>query len=221
MKIRCDNGLCDRLRFIFSYIQSTRKTDTELTVCWLNNIKCNGWFVDYFHPIKDVIFTTDINHCDVFDWKPCPGFDPKDLFIYKELLLLPHMEEKINHLAKTMANFIAVHVRRTDKVTYNGIHNLTSDQTFFNFIENNPDYNVFLASDNAESQEIFKKRYGKKIFCSSQIVPTESFRKTSLEIAIIDLFLCIKSKKFLGTNLSGFSDMIYQFHKERSIIKML
>lgn len=221
MKIRCDNGLCDRLRMIFSYLQKSRQKNEELVVCWIPNKKCNGCFLDLFKPIPKVTFTTNPDNCDLHGWEPCPQFNPEKIFIYKELIPNKELEEKINTLQSELNNhYASIHVRRTDKVVYNGLQSLTSDLDFFKFIDNQTS-KVFLATDNSNTQELYKKKYPKKIICSSEIKPSpDEFRETSLTIAAIDLFTCIKSKKFLGTNLSGFSKVIEQFHKEKKNIKL-
>ena len=212
MKIRCDNGLCDRLRVIFSYLKKAQKNNEDLIICWIINEKCNGHFLNLFKPIHRVTFTTNTENCDFFGWQPCSDFDPNLSFIYKDLLLLDNLQEKINEIKSKMEiNYASIHIRRTDKVTYNGLEKLTSDSDFFTFIESHKQ-KIFLATDNYDTQKEYKKKYKEKIICSSEITSTNEFRKTSLQIATIDLFTCINSKYFLGTNISGFSKIIEQYH---------
>lgn len=217
MKVRCDNGLCDRLRFMFSYLLKARQLDQELTVCWIPNVKCNGNFLDLFQPVQNVTFTTDTTDCDIFDWRPCAEFDPQKVFLYNDLHMRDELENRTTEMVSRLGRYIAIHARRTDKITYNGLDSVTPDSEFFRFIDQYSEVNIFLATDNSNTQKVFKQKYGDKLFYLSEIVPSNSteieFRETSLDLAVIDLFVCTKAWQFLGTNISGFSRVIEQFRK--------
>lgn len=212
MKVQCDNGLCDRLAMIFSYLKKERLNGLKLDVCWIPNIKCNGHFLDLFEPIDDLVFSDDSN-VDFHGWRPCEDFNPHNVFLYEDLNLLPRLKSWVNRLRSEMGSYVAVHVRRTDKVTYNGLEKLTLDSDFFDFIDKSGFESIFLATDNQDTQKLFKERYEKRLFWSSEIVPTESFRKTSLDVAAVDLFTCVFADKFLGTRMSGYSHFISQFRR--------
>lgn len=217
MKVRCDNGLCNRLVVIFSHLKKARKNNENLIVYWLVNQECNGHFLDVFEEIPDVTFTNNSNNCDFIGWKPCVGFEPSKFFVYQELKVIDKIKNQINNLVSFMNDdYVAIHVRRTDKV---GVNNLTSDLKFVEFIERF-DKKVFLATDNLRTQEKFKNIFGDRIVVSSEIFLSNQLRQTSLEIAVIDLFTCIKSKSFLGTNSSCFSNFINQFRKHEKYIKL-
>jgi hypothetical protein len=227
MKVRCDNGLCDRLRVVFSYLGKTRQDEGRLEVCWIVNDHCNGHFLDLFKPLRNVKFTDDPDNVDFDGWKPCPGFDPVDKFIYQELSLLDDIRSSIDELRSRMGEYIAVHVRRTDKCypenRINKNVTLTTEDEFFAFIDRKPDVSVFLATDNRETQDEFKERYGDdRIFCSSDIdANPQELRHTGLDLATVDLFTCIEAKAFLGTRLSGFSDFIDQTRNYRNGVGLL
>jgi hypothetical protein len=231
MKIKCDNGLCDRLRFIFSYFFKFNKK--KLIVCWKINKKCNGHFLDLFEPIKNLEFTEDESDVDVCDWKPFFDFKATKSNIYKDLTLLPELQEQIRQTRNKTGKYLAIHVRRTDK-KINRINrtNLTPDDDFIKFINNNnKNYKIFLATDCFYVQNKFKEKFQERLFWTEKIKKPwnytledcetydnnahahTDFRPTSLKSTAIDLFTCIYSNKFMGTNLSSMSDFIY-YNKE-------
>lgn len=223
MKIKCDNGLCDRLRFIFSHFFKLDKKE-KLIVCWKINKKCNGHFLDLFEPIENLEFTEDDSNVDVSGWEPAFDFESKKSKIYKDLILLPQIKKQICDLRKKMGKYISIHVRRTDKLIskINQIE-LTPDEDFINFA-NKTNYNIFLATDCYHIQNKFKSIFEDRLFWFEKIQkpwdygikdcviynskPCPDFRPTCLKSAVIDLFTCVYSYKFMGTNVSGMSDFI-------------
>ena len=49
-------GLNNRLRQVFSYYNYTQKHNLHLTVIWVTNKECNGFFLDYFEPVTGITF---------------------------------------------------------------------------------------------------------------------------------------------------------------------
>ena len=226
MKIHCHTGLVDRIGFIFSYLNKAKKNNEELIVCWRENDHCNGHFLDLFEPIPGLTFTTNADKCDVTGWLHCPGYSAWNVFIWNQLRLRKELKCEVENLRhKLNYKYAAIHVRRTEALRIFG-SDLTPDSDFFQFVEKYE--KVFLATDNSETQRVYKEKYKDKIFCSSQIdksyksnaseVFDPSFvvtRETSLRIAAIDLFTCIYSNHFMGTNHSGYSKFIEQFRNYR------
>lgn len=235
MKIRCDNGLCDRLRFIFSYY-SKLKNNEKIIVCWKINKKCNGHFLDLFEPIKNMEFTEDESNVNVYDWKPIV-FNKKEN-IYKKLAPLPEIVETVEIIKRKIGKYISIHIRRTDKAIRIGesqrFSKLTPDEDFINFLNRNKQYNIFLATDCFYVQNKFKEIFKEKLFWFEKIKKPwnyrledcetngsdlcPNFRPTSLKSTAIDLFTCIYSNKFMGTNFSGMSDFIYYNRKNKIFI---
>jgi hypothetical protein len=216
MKITCDNGLCDRLRFIFSYFFENKK----LTVCWKMNKKCNGHFLDIFQPIKNLEFTENEENIDVSGWEPYSDIE-KSQNIYKYLFLIPELNQEINKLRLKMNNYISIHIRRTDKLLRH--KNLTKDDDFIKFAKKTK-HNIFLATDCYYVQNKFKEIFKNRLFyfdeikkpwnytlddCQTYGTICPDFRPKSLRATAIDIFTCIYSNNFMGTNLSGMSDFIY------------
>ena len=215
IKVQCNNGLCDRLAMIFSYLKKAQQEKDKLTVCWLVNDGCDGHFLDFFDPVNDINFTTDEKNVDFLGWKPYKSFLPSEMFVYHDLKVLKVIEDKIENMRSEMNDdYVSVHVRRTDKADNNGLNSLTSDKDFFRFIDGfQKEKKIFLATDNAKSQRIFRNRYGDRLVCSSQINSSNDMRQTPLETSVIDLFTSMWGDEFKGTNLSGFSHFINQFRK--------
>jgi hypothetical protein len=207
-------GLCNKLRVIFSYNDFAIYNNKKLIVIWKIEKNCPGLFLNYFEPINNITFMENNTNNLKIDYKGCSinnDYPPN----YKKLKLLPYMiqiiKNKINLLGN---NYIAVHIRRTDHIELAKKNNkYTTDDDFFDFIEKNKkDNNIYIATDNKITYDIFKNKYN-NIIKLSYHVEINSLRETSLEDSIIDLFMCIYSSNFKGSGWSSFSDLIYNFRK--------
>ena len=111
------------------------------------------------------------------------------------------INERINILNN---NYISVHVRHTDL-------NNNNDDEYYSFIKNelNKDnsFNLYIASDNKNSYNKFKNDFKDRIKFNYHH-KINGLRQTSLKDAIIDLYMCVNSKKFKGTYFSSFSGFI-------------
>jgi hypothetical protein len=187
------------------------------------NKKCNGHFLDLFEPIENIEFTENDSNIDV-QWEPYSDFGSKEINIYKEIKPLPKIKKQVHELRKKMKKYVAVHIRRTDKIIskINKIE-LTPEEDFLNFLKNT-NYNIFLATDCFHIQNKFKEEFGNRLFWLEKIKKPwaygiedcetyglnscPDFRPTSLESTTVDLFTCIYSNNFMGTNVSGMSQFI-------------
>lgn len=210
--INCIDGLVARLISIFIKLRLARQNKSKLFVYWPINEHCVGHFLDVFHPIKDIIFVEKkvLGQATKINWEDrCQNTYSQDL------KLLPHIEKKILYIQnKTTSNYIATHVRRTDIFNLSRNQPITKNEQFFKWIDAKISRcNLYLATDNKETQTIFLNRYNDKIFINEKINLREQKRQTSLEHAVIDLFICIYSKDFMGTNWSCWSGFIKDFRK--------
>ncbi len=116
-----------------------------------------------------------------------------------------------------MQPYISVHIRRTDHILLAKEYNrFTTDEDFINFINQNDNYNLYLATDNFETQQKFYELFKKKIkFINFINKNNNNLRKTSLNYAVIDLYMCIYSYKFMGSGFSSFTD--YIIHQRENI----
>lgn len=204
-------GLCNRLRVIFSYNEYRKEINEQMLVIWVIDKACNGFFLDYFKPINNVTFYKKnklkkgfkINY---IGFSCHPNYRPN----YSDLKLWPHMVNIINHRKKILNfDYIAVHVRRTDHIKMAKNNNkYTPDSSFFNFLNEYKEYNIYIATDNNSTQTKFKNRYKNRVKGIKIINNTKTIRKTSLKDAIIDIYLCKHAKYFMGSGYSSFSDLI-------------
>jgi len=202
-------GLCNRLRAMFSYLLFARKNNKKLKVAWSVGADCNGRFQDYFYVPNDVILAS--RHFGNIDYNGCfhTHSDFGGVYLYNDLKLLPHMEEKINEKRQQLGKYISVHIRRTDHINLaKEQKTYTEEQAYIEFINGYPEYNVYIATDNLETQQFFYNLYKDRIKVIKHIESSTKLRQTSLEEAIIDLYLCIYSDKFMGTPYSSYTDTI-------------
>jgi len=207
--IKPKGGLCNYLRVVFSYYNYTKSKNLLLIVIWEVTKMCNGYFLDFFKPIKNVIFLRKNNGKKILykGNKPKPGFTP----LYDELRLKPYLENIINNKKNILENnYIAVHIRRTDHILLAKKNKkFTTDNEFINFINENESLNLYIATDNIYTYNNFKNKFPEKIkFNYHQVKNKKSLRRTNLRDAIIDLFMCINANEFKGSGFSSFSSLI-------------
>ena len=214
-----ENGLCNCLRVIFSYNEYAKSINSKLNVIWKITNDCPGTFLDYFEPIPNVNFISENENSDKIYYK---GFYSHKNFEakYDDLKLKPYLKkiifDKIDILNK---NYISLHIRRTDHSWLAKRNNIyTNDETFFNFINKYENKNIYLATDNVDTYNQFKKKYPNQIKFDYHKVNKNNKRHTSLEDAIIDLFMCIYSDDFLGSGWSSFSGIIMRIRDPSAIL---
>ena len=208
--IQPTGGLCNYLRTIFSYYEYTRKNNLELNVIWIKNSSCPGYFLDYFEPIPHVSFKENVDKDVKIDYKggvPMKNFKPK----YDKLKLKSHLEkivfDKLDILNK---NYISVHIRRTDHTALAKKNNsYTNDEEFIDFLDKSDNNkNIYIATDNEITYNKFKEKYQNRIKFDYHKTNKSTQRKTSLQDAIIDIYMCVYSDDFKGSGWSSFSGLI-------------
>jgi len=199
-------------------------------VLWQNSKDCPGIYLDYYEPLPNVNFVTSIKPGVKIDyignyWHP--DFNPYladgKLGFYDKLKLKSYMEnivsDKINKLGK---NYISVHIRRTDHVILaKSKSKYTTDDDFIEFIDkHDSNSNIYIATDNLETYNKFKKLYPDRIKFDYHKEENKNVKKcertTSLQDAIIDLHMCISSVEFKGSGFSSFSGLISCVRKSQS-----
>lgn len=203
-------GLCNRLRVIFSYKRLAEEECKKLVVVWKTNEYCNGEFLDHYQEVEGISFVKNCNSEPFY--RGCSGLpnpDYSDLRVKKEI-----MEEILRRKSILGAGYISAHIRRTDHVKLAEIKGLyTEDEIFIKFFKENSG-NIFIATDNPETQIEFKKIFTNRLFIFNEIEKTERIRMTSLRESIIDINLCIESSNFIGTRYSSFSGFIENLRKK-------
>jgi hypothetical protein len=203
-------GLSNMLRAIFSYYYKALDENKKLKVIWKESPACPGYFLNYFKPVENMIFDNNLNTNSIITNNACDCSKYTNN-IYKNLKLLDFMEIKVKNNIECLGNnFIAVHIRRTDHTNLAKLHNrFTTDEDFIKFIEKYDTYNLYLATDNKDTQLKFYNKYKNRIKVITFIEENKnSLRKTLLEEAIIDMFTCSHANFFLGSGYSSFSTII-------------
>ena len=206
--IQPTGGLCNYLRVIFSYYRKAKKENKKLIVIWNITDLCNGYFLDYFQPINDILFdSNNINYSiDYTGFSIHADFHPD----YTSLKLLPYMSNIIEEKKNTLkSDYISVHIRRTDHINLaKQYKEYTSNTDFYEFINLFQDKSLYIATDNINTYKNFRKKYAKRILFNYHDTINNSFRQTSLKNAIVDLYMCVNANKFMGSGFSSFSDLI-------------
>jgi len=207
MELKVNLGLCNRLRALFSFYEQCKETKETLYVDWTEDDICPGIFTDYFEPLENVVFQKNNKKPSNGRWsREFNPFDGKN--IYKDLKPKIEILDEINDLKKILKkNYLSIHVRRTDHVLFRKgkkIH--VEDDYFFKFLDKS-EKRIYIATDNFETQEMYYNKYKERIKYI-KFITSNKFRRTSLRDAIIDIYMCINSERFLGTPWSSFSSLI-------------
>jgi hypothetical protein len=214
-------GLCNYLRVVFSYYEYAKSINTQLHVIWRKTDMCNGHFLDYFEPLPNVHMIDSTDKNTGIQYTGCnihPGFQPN----YSNLKLLPHMKELIkNRITILEKNYISVHIRRTDHIELaKKVQVYTDDNDFINFIDNFNNKNIYIATDNEGTYTIFKDKYPCLVKFDYHKTVHNSFRHTSLDDAIIDIYMCVFSDDFMGSGWSSFTDIILNLRGHKDSIEL-
>ena len=199
----------------------------KIKMHWALSPQCNCLFGDFFDPIPNVEFQYlkwSGNKRKIRPRNTATSIDlfPHDEKIYqKNHLVFKPNSRIIKNIQKTKEKingpYIACHIRRTDIGRIQSKYNIQppSDNFFEEFIESHPDHKIFLATDNRSTWLKFKNNFGKRMFYYSQPRDDGSKRwprrTSTMEEAVVDIFMCIDSAHFLGTVCSSFSGFIKNY----------
>ena len=210
-----EGGLCNMLRVVFSWYAKAKKENRELIVCWALSDACPGFFLDYFKPVPGIRFIKGYNPGAKYDYQGCGVLEEfNHPSMYAALNPKPHIHARINaniaELSTSGSDFMAIHARRTDHIKDAMANNkFTSDAGFFEFLDKqSPESNIYLATDNLGTQEIYTSRYSTRIKAMKWITPRRTLRQTDLEDAVVDIYTCVGATAFMGSGWSSFSDLI-------------
>lgn len=215
-------GLCNRLRVIMFFYNSLKESES-LTVIWKYK-QDHDRFLDFFETLPRLTFIE--HNVENLDYEG----NGSDLVqhgvlnpgLYKHLRLRSHIKDMVNEMRSELGhNYIAAHIRRTDHTQYAKSNNaFTTDKSFIKFMKGHPNTDIYIATDNAETFLKFKKRFPDRI----KINNTENFieqgrRHTATIAAVIDLYMCIHAKEFMGSGHSSFTDFIADNRCEKTLQK--
>ena len=203
------SGFCNCLRVVFSYFEYAKSIQSDLTVVWLKTVECNGYFLDYFEDISGITFVAEVPLNTKMQYRGIrvhPKFPPN----YSSLRLRPWMQEKITKKLSILGKtYISVHMRRTDHFQLAKQKNIfTTNYQFIDFLNQFPNESIYIATDNLETYGKMKAKFQDRIKFDFPNANPDALRKTTLEDAIIDIYVCIQSKEFMGSGGSTFSRFI-------------
>ena len=212
-------GLCNMLRVTFSYYMKALSENKKLIVIWILTDACPGYFTQFFNiPANMEIISAFDEYkisqplsIDYNGFSVHPNFNIPSMYT----LLSPNtniLEQVKNNITSLENRYIAVHIRRTDHVTMaKSEKQFTSDDEFIQFLDTYPDYNIYLATDNRQTQDIFHNKYKHRIKTIKFINPLQGNRQlryTTLEDSIVDIYTCVNATIFKGSGYSSFTDLI-------------
>ena len=218
-------GLCNRLRFIFSFMHKFKlydeKNDNILIVIWKPDKYCPGYIHSFFLKIKNVEFVNSYeNNRNILSNKLASSYFNINYLDKISLFLNEDIFKKIRKIiSKKLHNrYVAIHIRRTDlqenlKKSQKRINRIITDEQYIKFIKDANIKNIYLATDNINTQQTFMKLYKDRLIVYSEIKDVKNIRKTNLEHALIDLFICGSSNKFRGSYYSSYSNFIRLMQK--------
>ena len=102
----------------------------------------------------------------------------------------------------------AIHARRTDHVAHSrrfGHHTANEELGEWMRVRRGP---LFLATDCPNTRSWFAARFDTRSACLPRLVTGYDVRATTLEDAVVDLFMCAGARDFAGSWFSSFSETI-------------
>ena len=204
-------GLNNKIRVMLSYLYKANKENKKLCLIWIKDTECPDDYNTLFYPINNMdVISYDNDMSDFHTWEIDNNEYVQEKY-HKLLKPLPDIQKNINRFQNMLGNeYIACHIRRTDIVMHEGQswYKPKTDQDYMNFIDQyDTKLNIYIATDNKDTQDVFINKYNNRVIIKP-IIPTTELRQTSVQDALIDMYVCIGSKYFLGSQGSSFTDTI-------------
>lgn len=223
--IRPSGGLCNRLRYIFSFMHKFKlneeSNNKKLIIIWRNDEYCPGYIHCFFQKIKNVEFVDKYSKHKIIPLDKSISYYFNINYLDKiSLFLNENIFKKIRKIINKKLNnsYVAIHIRRTDLQEILKKHpkkkeRIITDEQYIKFIKDAKIKNIYLATDNIKSQRKFMKLYKDRLIVYKEIQDMKDIRKTNIEHALIDLFICGSANKFRGSYYSSYSNFIRLMQK--------
>ncbi len=234
-------GLAGRLRCLINSISISEKTDRKVLLYWEKNSACNCDFSDlfdnHFYKIKKEELRNIVKQKDFQIYKDRIDLEKKfvlveDLIEYidfskvlgilKELKINKEIQKKVNEF-KLPKKIIGIHIRKGDFKNIDvGI--VSTDEKFIEEIrkeiESNAKVKFFLATEDKETEDKFKRIFGESIISYPKIT-REREDEGSVKEALIEMLLLSKCKKILGSFKSTFNEFAWYFGECKPELKTI
>lgn len=252
LNIKCSDGFCNQFRMLLAgefLMQQNLIQSCNMDWSLTNHNNVN--FLNYYEPPSFVVLRNllqhEVNYTDgCFSGMTGRYIEqngkkwPLNLInIFKTLKLKNHISEIVDSYCKKInsKNLLGLHIRRTCKIGVNKLfperqNRLLTNKEYLN-IANDYNLNVFVATDNQETQSFFKKNLGKRCYvykdllegvedyCSEQYTRERVKRFSGPLHTIIDFYTLLNCKRFIGTESSSFSALIYHLRNKPNDFKIV
>ena len=209
-------GLNNKIRVMLSYLYRANKENKKLIVIWIKDTECPDDYNTLFYPIKNMDVISYNNNMSDFETWEIDNEEYVQEKYHKLLKPLPNIQKNIQLFQDLLGSqYIACHIRRTDIVIHKGQpwYKPKTDKEYMDFIDQyDSNLNIYIATDNKDTQDVFINKYKNRVIIKP-IIPSAELRQTSLQDALVDMYVCIGSTYFLGSKGSSFTDTITYMRK--------
>jgi hypothetical protein len=207
-------GLANRLRAIFS------RYAPPMRVVWTQTWDiAQAHFLEVFEPVPGIEFVD--GPADEESWHAALNYTDWHQN-YRMLRPVSALLERIDAMRLSMPpEYDAIHVRRTDHVKLaQGAGQYTTDDDFVRWCVPDSSRGIFLATCNAETRSIMRGSIGERVQWQGALDPSfatqhESRRYGTLADAVVDLFVCVHARQFMGSAHSSFSELVTHLRELR------
>jgi hypothetical protein len=207
-------GLANRLRAIFS------RYAPPMRVHWTRTWDiASGHFLEVFEPVPGIDFVEG----DAAE-ESCHAAINYDNWHEHYRLLRPTeaLRDRVSGLQEAIGPYDAMHIRRTDHVKLAHMQGkYTTDEQFVSWAAGHEsDASVFLATCNAETRQIMQRALGPCVVWQGEMQAStaeqhEARRYNSLADAVVDLWMCLGARDFMGSAHSSFSELVTHLRELR------
>lgn len=247
---KCNDGFCNQLRMVLAGIVLVQEGYVkEYNQEWTNTNHNNINFLDFYETPSFINFkkipNKDVNWIDGTFAGMTGKYIEKNgkkwplnlIKAFQILKLKNNIQQIIDQYLQNInaSELIGVHVRRTCKLGVNKQLNRTSvlltNKQYLDILE---DYNlsVYVSTDNKETQNYFKQNLKERYNAFKDIEKgTENYcslydrekvvRFTDPLHTVMDFYTLLNCKRFVGTESSSFSALIYHLRNNPNDFKMV
>lgn len=237
-----EHGLSNRLCWLiglytWNFLQKCPNKKCCVYVKWDKSNATNGYFLEIFSNINFIKWVKNDKEVpknikrfkgqhsvpNVFKMFNIDIDTETECMIFGLLKFKKEIIDEGNNFIKNNFGYktIGLHVRRTDHIGLAKRRgNYTSDSYFFNLIsnmiKNDSKIKFYLSTDNGNTQELYKNKFGEYIITRIQINKSDNnLRHTSLKDAGIDLYLLSMCHHVEGSFHSSFSRVALMLNLNR------